>query len=117
MKFRSALLASTVLAFAFAASDTSAQSTTERVYDVVTEYTVTDWIAFTGVLSGASAPSSITLRAGTGSFVPLHESCERALIQVVNPPGRLACVVGPGPARPGAETSFTPRSCSVRQKP
>jgi hypothetical protein len=118
---RLAALASTVFAFAFAPSTSSAQSTTTRTWDVVTEYTVDTGstpprLEFVGVVSGATVSSSMILTFSS-NYVDLGTACQRELIQMVNRPGRFQFVVDAGTIIPVNATSIQVQKCTLRQKP
>jgi hypothetical protein len=84
------LLALTPL-FALAVLATDAHATTLATYESVDSYTFrTPYVEVTGVLQGASAPSTTTHRIETfASNGQEYDSCERMLLTAMNRPGRF----------------------------
>jgi hypothetical protein len=117
---RLALFASAVLAIVLSPSASSAQSSSILTYDVVTEYSVaigSPNIAVVGVVSGASAPSSMNLLFQSSASAALIESCERDVVQMINRPGRFQFAVDTGSAIPINATYVYVQKCTLRQKP
>jgi hypothetical protein len=86
MSIRRAPAAALSLAFSLVAAVAAAQTAPDYVFDTIDSYRVSGGaIYIAGVLHGQSASTSIEVFVPSASMA----SCEHALIQAVNRPGRL----------------------------
>ena len=100
MNLRASLFASTLAALALVASAAPAQTAAIQ-FDVVTSYLIQanpnyptnpPFLQVVGVEHGQTASST---RIFTSSYAPIEEACERAVIQMINRPGRFMLEVLP----------------------